>query len=108
MVRNKASNDEDFVPPTQYPKHPKKTKRKAPPEPKPVPNFNPLPISNNNLYRRLNILEEVNASNPYAIFKLFFTDKLLERLAQYTNCNAELNLTPLERQLKKLLRPWKL
>jgi len=49
--------------------------------------------------------EEVNVSNPYAIFKLFFIDELLERLVEYTNRNIELNLTPLEHQPKELLRP---
>ena len=97
MVRNKASNDEDFVPPTQYPKRPKRTKKKAPPEPNPDPNFNPLPINNDNLYRHPNLPEEVNAGDPYAIFKLFFIDKLLDKLAEYINHNAELNLTPDER-----------
>lgn len=47
-------------------------------EPKPVLNFNPLLINDSNLYSRLNILEEVNTSNPYAIFKLFFIDQLLD------------------------------
>jgi hypothetical protein len=42
------------------------------PELNPVLNFNPLPINNDNFYRYLNLLEEVNAGNPYAIFKLFF------------------------------------
>ena len=39
MARNKASNDKNFIPPTKYPKPPKGTKNKAPPEPKPVPKF---------------------------------------------------------------------
>ena len=93
MVRDKASNDKDFVPLTKYSKWLKRIKKKAPPEPNPVPNFNPLPINNDNLYRHPNLLKEINAGDPYAIFKLFFIDKLLDKLAEYINCNAELYLT---------------
>jgi len=61
-----------------------------------LPNFNLVPINNNNTYKYLNILDYINISNPYIIFKLFFIDKLLDKLVEFINRNAELYLTPLE------------
>ena len=61
-----------------------------------LPNFNLVPINNNNTYRCLNILDYINISDPYIIFKLFFIDKLLDKLVEFINRNAELYLTPLE------------
>ena len=108
MVRNRKSNDEDFVPQTQYPNRTTRTKKKPPPAPSVLPDFNPVPINNNNTYRRPNIPDYIDASDPYAIFKLFFTDKLLDQLVEFTNRNAELYPTPPEYQLKDSPRAWKL
>ena len=83
----------------------KKTKKKAPPTPQKLPNFNAIKINNKNKYRRPNILEDINISNPYELFKLFFTDKLLDRLIEYINRNTENNMTPLKYPLKKSPRP---
>ena len=51
----------------------------------PLPNFVPLYINNNNKYRRLNLLYNVNLGDAYGIFKLFFTNKLLNKLVNFTN-----------------------
>ena len=72
-------------------------KKKPPPKPLVLPNFDPVPINNNTTYRRPNIPEYINTSDPYAIFRLFFIDKLLDKLAEFINRNAELYPTPLER-----------
>ena len=71
-------------------------KKKPPLAPSALPNFDPVPINNNNTYRRPNLPDYINASDPYAIFKLFFTYKLLNQLAEFTNRNIELHPTPLE------------
>ena len=107
MVRNRKSNDEDFVPQTQYPKRTTRPKKKPPPKPSALPDFDPVPIDNNTTYGRPNIPEYIDTSDPYAIFRLFFTDELLDKLAEFTNRNAELHPTPLERQPKDSPRPWK-
>ena len=65
MVRNRASNDKDFVPPTQYPKLPRQMKKKRPPEPKPAPPFDPLPILNKNTYSTPNLPSHIDPSDPY-------------------------------------------
>jgi hypothetical protein len=61
-----------------------------------LPNFDLVLIDNNNTYGRPNILDYINTSDPYAIFKLFFIDKVLDGLAEFINKNVELYLTPLE------------
>jgi hypothetical protein len=94
MVRNKASNDEDFVLPTVYPNQLASSKKKAPPKPRPLPDFVPLYINNNNKYRRLNLPHNVNPGDAYGIFKLFFTNKLLNKLVNFTNRYIELYLIP--------------
>ena len=48
MVRNYISNDIDLVQPTQYPNSKNWIVKKPPPEPKPLPPFNTLPIFNEN------------------------------------------------------------
>jgi hypothetical protein len=85
MVRNKASNDEDFVLPTVYPNQPAGLKKKAPPQPRPLLDFVPLHIDNNNKYRRPNLPHDIDLGNAYGIFKLFFTDELLDKLVNFTN-----------------------
>ena len=96
MVRNRKSNNKDFVPQTQYPNRTTQIKKKPLLAPSALPNFDPVPINNNNTYGRPNLPDYINASDPYAIFKLFFTDKLLDQLAKFINRNVELYLTPLE------------
>jgi hypothetical protein len=65
MVRNRKSNDIDFVQPTKYPKLPRGFARKPPPEPKPLPHFDPLPIINENTYSTPKLLTYINPYNPY-------------------------------------------
>ena len=61
-----------------------------------LPDFDPVLINNNNTYGRPNLPDYIDASDPYAIFKLFFIDELLDQLAEFINRNIELYLTPLE------------
>ena len=107
MVRNNASNDEDFVLPTVYPNQPAASKKKAPPQPGPLPDFVPLHINNNNKYGRPNLPHNVDPGDAYGIFKLFFTDELLDKLVDFTNRYAELHPTPEDKQPKGRPRAWK-
>jgi hypothetical protein len=65
MVWNRATNDEDFVQPTKYPKLPRGVARNPPPKPLPLPDFKPLSINNENTYSKLNLLYNVNSNDPY-------------------------------------------
>ena len=71
MVRNRATNDEDFVQPTKYPKLPCGVARNPPPKPSPLPDFKPLSIDNENTYGKPNLPYNINLNDPYQIFKLF-------------------------------------
>ena len=77
MVRNRASNDIDFVP---YTKRPKRASQKSqkPPEPWPLPDFKPLPIDNKNIYGKPNLPSNINNSDPLQLFKLFFIDEIID------------------------------
>ena len=85
MVRNRTSNDEDFVPPTQYPKLLRRMKKKPPPAPNLLPYFEPLPIYNENIYGTPKLPHYIDSGDPYQIFKLFWTDELLDKLVKFIN-----------------------
>ena len=81
------SNDHDFVPPTQY----KLSRTKQQP-----PGFSPLKIipkfkamDLNHTTSSSQILNTIDSSNPEALFALFFTDSVIDRIVQCTNVNAE-------------------
>ena len=94
MVRNHISNDIDLVQPTQYIVPKNRVAKKPPPKPKPLPPFNPLPIYNENKYGEPNLPDNINNKDPWQLFKLFWTDKLIDQLIQYTNKNAKLHPPP--------------
>jgi hypothetical protein len=96
MVRNYKSNDKAFVPQTQHPKRAIRRKKRPPPKPSALLDFDLVPINNNITYRCPSIPEYINISDLYIIFKLFFIDKLLDKLAEFINLNAEIYLTSLK------------
>ena len=53
--------------------------------PSTLPNFNLVSINNSNTYKYLNILDYINVNNPYIIFRLFFINKLLNKLVKFIN-----------------------
>lgn len=107
MVRNRATNDEDFVQPTKYPKLLCGVARNPLPKPSLLPDFKPLFIDNENTYSKPNLLYNINLNDPYQIFKLFWIDELLNKLVEYINWNIEL-YPPSKEVLNKHLCPWKL
>jgi hypothetical protein len=75
--------------------------RKKPlPKPKLLPYFEPLPIYNENIYSISKLPPHVDSGDLYNIFKLFWTDELLNMLIEYINRNIELYLTSEEKILK--------
>jgi len=81
------SNDHDFVPPTQY--KPRHTKQQP-------SGFSPLKLILRFKAMDLNctissshIPNTINSSSPEALFTLFFTDSVIDRIIQYINTNAE-------------------
>ena len=82
MPSNRTSDDIDFVPPTQYLIPPTRKAKQPPPQPWLLPNFEPLHIANFDDYGTPNLPPDLNLHNPLAIFKLFFTNKLIDNLAE--------------------------
>jgi hypothetical protein len=68
--RKRTSNDADLVEPDQYivPKH--KKAKYLPPEPWPLPEFDPFPIDAPYTDSVPNLLLYVNPTNPLALFRL--------------------------------------
>ena len=68
--------------------------------PNPLPYFKPLPIYNKNTYSTPKLPHYINSGDPYQIFKLFWTDKLLDKLIKFINWNIKLHLMPKEKKPK--------
>lgn len=82
---SQMSNDSDYV---KYTKYSKKNGvlpdlARAPP-----PTWVPLPINNTEL-GHAHLPPHIDAGDPFAIFKLFFDDALLDAVACHTNDHAE-------------------
>ncbi len=72
------SNDHDFVPPTQYkPSHKKQQPSGFSPL-KLIPRFKAMDL--NHITSSSQILNTINSSNPEALFTLFFTDSVINRI----------------------------
>ena len=90
MPTNRTSNDIDFVPPTQYSIPPTRKAKEASPQPGRCPTFEPLHIANFDDHGTPNLPPDPNINDPLAIFKLFFIDEIMDKLAKWTNEYAEL------------------
>ena len=81
------SNDHDFVPPTQY----KPSRIKQQPSGfsplKLIPSFKAIDL--NRITSASQIPNIINSSSPEALFTLFFTNSVINRIVQCTNVNAE-------------------
>ena len=85
----KRGNDEDFVPATVYPKRTKTTHVPELPNDRSPPQFDPLPINNICPQGAPNLPPGLDDSDALEIFRLFFTDELMELLVHCTNANAK-------------------
>jgi hypothetical protein len=76
------SNDIDFV--RKDPKSKKKRKQPAP-EPQPVPAFEPLQIEDYDNPGEPHVPASLDQHDTLALFRLFFTDKMMEKMVVWTN-----------------------
>src|SRR6266480_4844685 len=81
------SNDHDFVPPTQYKPHHTKQQPSGFSPLKLIPRFKVIDLNRTTSCSQ--ILDSINSSSPEALFTLFFTDSIINRIIYYTNNNAE-------------------
>jgi len=79
-------NDIDLV---RKDSRPKKTPKKPPPEPWPVPAFKPLQIQGYDDPGEPNIPTSLDRHDPLALFRLFFTDIIMEKIVVWINKYAK-------------------
>lgn len=96
------TNDIDFVEHTKYIVPPSKVAKKPPPEPWALPTFTPLQIDDYNDPGEPQIPPSLNRHNPLALFRLFFTDKIMDKMVKWINAHADAHAVtdadiPLER-----------
>ena len=90
MPSNRARIDADLVEPTQYNVRPNQTAKKPRPKPWPLPKFKPLHINNWDDYGSPNLPPGVNNHDPFELFKLFFTDNIMDKLVTWMNKHTKL------------------
>ena len=99
----RASNDIDYV---KW-KDPRTKKLKNPPlEPWALPPFTPLQIDDYFDLGEPSIPPSLDQHNPLAIFSLFFTDKILERMVEQINKYVETHLTLEDKALRGRPKKW--
>ena len=91
MGRKRTSNDADLVQPDQYIIPKTKKAKIPPPQPWPLPEFNPLPINLPYTDGAPNLLLYIDPLDPIALFKLIWTDDLLKELVAYINKYVKLH-----------------
>ena len=62
---------------------------KNPPEPWPLPDFNPFHMDDFEDHSQPNLPPDVGQSDPFTILSQFFIDKIMEQLVEWTNKYAE-------------------
>jgi len=83
--------DLDVVQKTQYKVPPTRIAKKTPPEPWPMPDFQPFLINNWHNYSKPNLPPSVDLSDPFTIFSLFFTEDIMDKLIGWLNTFIELH-----------------
>ena len=86
----RCGNDEDFVPATQYPKITKDTVIPELPNDRTPPDFEPLFIENGFNHGSPNLPPDFDDTGCFEIFKLFFTDELMDLIVYHTNTHANM------------------
>ena len=74
---------------------PKKKPKQPPPAPQPVPAFEPLQIDDYDDHGAPNIPASLDQHDPLAIFRLFFSDIMVDKMVDWTNKYAA-SYTPSE------------
>ena len=99
----RVSNDIDYVkwkdPCTKKSKNP-------PPEPWALPPFTPLQIDDYYDLGEPSISPSLDRHDPLAIFRLFFTNKILERIVEWTNKYTETHLILEDKAPRGRPRKW--
>ena len=106
MPSSNQYEDIDIVQSTQYKVPPTRIAKKPPPESWKFPSFKPFEIDDWHDHGQPNLPHNVDTSDPLAIFGLFFTDDIMDKLVQWTNEFAELHQPSDEEAPKGCPRSW--
>jgi hypothetical protein len=87
MSSQKRCVDEDYVPPSQT----KEDKKNPPPQPWPVPQFEPLDGINLEELGKPNLPEGIDNRRADHLLDLFWTPEIIDLLVQSTNANRAAN-----------------
>lgn len=86
MVHPKTSNDPTIAELDSQGVKPKKSSKKIPPEPLPLPSYQPLTILEHTARVHLPSLELIE---PLTLFRYFFTEDIIQSISANTNAYAE-------------------
>ena len=81
--------DPNIIQHTKYVVPPSRVAKKLPPKPWPLPKFNPFIIDNYNAHREPCLPPNTNTNNPIALFNLFYTNKIIDKLIEQTNAYTD-------------------
>ena len=93
----RTSNDIDYV---KWKDPRTKKSKKPPPEPWALPPFTPMEIDDYLDPGEPSVPSSLNRHNPLAVFKLFFTKEIIDKIVEWTNKYAATHPTPEEKALK--------
>ena len=82
MPSNQAYLDPNIIKPTKYIVPPTRIAKEPPLKPWELPKFEPYVIDNYNVHSEPNFPNYINRSAPLKLFKLFFTDKIMDKLVK--------------------------
>ena len=105
MPSNYATIDANFIQKTQYKVPPNKTTKTPPPKPQPLPEFKPLHITDQDNHGSPNLPPNINTHNPFELFSLFFTNKIMDKLVKWMNKYIELYLLNKDNEYLRLQQP---
>ena len=106
MPFNRAYIDLDVVKPTKYIVPPTRIAKEPPLEPWELPKFKPYVIDDYNAHGEPNLPNYVDTSAPLELFKLFFTDKMMDKLVEWLNDYTEAHVPSDEDALMGRACPW--
>ena len=85
MPSNRAYLNPDIIKPIKYIVPPTHIAKEPPLKPQELPKFEPYVIDDYNAHSKPNFLNYVNTSAPLKLFKLFFTDEIINKLVKWLN-----------------------
>ena len=103
MSSNHIRINADLVQKTQYNVPQNQIAKNPCPKSQPLPKFKPLHIDDLDDHGSPNLPSNLDTHDPFKLFGLFFTNKIMDKLVEWTNTHAE--FYPPDKE-KEYLRAW--